>query len=129
MFPAIKTALLSALLALGAVACSPGPATVAEAAGHPVNTSTGLTSTGASLALHGYDPVAYFHLSNGARLERINAFANVSRRGIEQSAGLMVNYRYAPEEFESNHEAFVHRLEIPLSQKLARELRSMRDSW
>ena len=76
-----------------------------------------------------YDPVAYFHLSNGARLERINAFANVSRRGIEQSAGLMVNYRYAPEEFESNHEAFVHRLEIPLSKKLAREFRSMRDSW
>jgi malonyl-CoA decarboxylase len=76
-----------------------------------------------------YDPVAYFHLSNGARLDRINAYANVSRNGLDESAGLMVNYRYAPEEFESNHEAFVHRLEIPLSRKLAKEFRSMRELW
>ncbi len=85
--------------------------------------------THAKLGKKLYDPVAYFHLSNGARLDRINVFANVSRRGIEESAGLMVNYRYAPEEFESNHEAFVHRLEIPLSKKLAREFRNMKDCW
>lgn len=76
-----------------------------------------------------YDPVAYFHLSNGARLERVNAFANFSQQGLEESAGLMVNYRYVPEEFESNHEAFVHRLEIPLSKKLAKEFRGMKDFW
>lgn len=76
-----------------------------------------------------YDPVAYFHLSNGARLERINAFANISSRGLAESAGLMVNYRYIPEEFESNHEAFVHRQEIPLSRKLLKDFRALKDAW
>lgn len=76
-----------------------------------------------------YDPVAYFHLSNGARLERINAFANVSPRGLQESAGLMVNYRYIPEEFESNHEAFVHRQEIPLSRKLLKDFRLLKEAW
>ena len=76
-----------------------------------------------------YDPVAHFHLSNGARLDRINTFANLSPRGLQESAGMMVNYRYAPEEFESNHEAFMHRMEVPLSKKLAREFRSIKDAW
>ena len=76
-----------------------------------------------------YDPVAYFHLVNGARLERINAFANTTTRGLEESAGLMVNYRYIPEDFESNHEAFVHRQKIALSRKLSREIRSIKESW
>ena len=76
-----------------------------------------------------YDPVAYFHLSNGARLERINAFANTSPRGLQESVGLMVNYRYIPEEFESNHEAFVHRQEIPLSRKLLKDFRTLKDAW
>jgi len=76
-----------------------------------------------------YDPVAFFHLSNGARLERINTFANTSPRGLEESAGLMVNYRYIPEDFESNHEAFVHRQEIALSKKLAREVKNFHESW
>ncbi len=76
-----------------------------------------------------YDPVAFFHLSNGARLEKINAFANTSPRGLEQSAGLMVNYRYIPADFESNHEAFVHRQEISLSRKLQKEVRNIRESW
>lgn len=76
-----------------------------------------------------YDPVANFHLSNGARLERINTFANESPQGIAESAGSMVNYRYVPEEFESNHEAFIHRHEIPLSRKLAREFRGLKELW
>lgn len=76
-----------------------------------------------------YDPVAYFHLSNGARLERINSFANLSAAGLQQSAGLMVNYRYIPEEFESNHEAFVHRREIPLSKKLQKDYKHVKESW
>ncbi len=76
-----------------------------------------------------YDPVANFHLSNGARLERINTFANVSRNGLQESAGLMVNYRYVPEEFETNHEAFVHRQEIPLSKKLVKDFRSLQELW
>jgi malonyl-CoA decarboxylase len=76
-----------------------------------------------------YDPVAFFHLSNGARLERINAFANTSTRGLEESAGLMVNYRYIPADFEANHEAFVHRQEIALSKKLARDIKNIQESW
>jgi malonyl-CoA decarboxylase len=75
------------------------------------------------------DPVAYFHLSNGARLERINVFANSAPRGIKESMGLMVNYRYLPEQFESNHEAFVNRHEIPVSRALAREFKSVSEVW
>lgn len=40
------------------------------------------------------DPVARFHLGNGARIERINWFADPSAKGIKQSHGLMVNYLY-----------------------------------
>jgi malonyl-CoA decarboxylase len=76
-----------------------------------------------------YDSVAFFHLSNGARLERINAFANTSPRGLEESAGLMVNYRYIPEDFESNHEAFVHRQEISLGKRLQKEIKAVKESW
>ena len=52
------------------------------------------------------DPVARFHLSNGARLERINWLADISPKGIRESAGLMVNYLYKLEDIERNHEAF-----------------------
>jgi len=53
------------------------------------------------------DPVARFHLGNGARLERINWLGNVAPRGIKESYGIMVNYLYDPEQIEANHEAFV----------------------
>ena len=52
------------------------------------------------------DPVARFHLGNGARLERINWRGNVSPRGLRESFGIMVNYLYDPETIEANHEAF-----------------------
>jgi malonyl-CoA decarboxylase len=52
------------------------------------------------------DPVARFHLDNGARLERINLGANLSRRGREQSHGLMVNYLYDLDKIESSHARF-----------------------
>jgi malonyl-CoA decarboxylase len=51
------------------------------------------------------DPVARFHLGNGARLERINWRGNVSPRGLQESYGVMVNYLYDPETIEKNHEA------------------------
>jgi len=54
------------------------------------------------------DPVARFHLDNGARLERLNALANVSAKGLKQSAGLMVNYLYDLERVEQSHEDFVN---------------------
>ena len=53
------------------------------------------------------DPVARFHLGNGARLERINWLANTAPRGLRESYGIMVNYLYDPPSIEANHEAFV----------------------
>ena len=53
------------------------------------------------------DPVARFHLGNGARLERINWLANGNRAGLRESYGIMVNYLYDPAMIEANHEAFV----------------------
>ena len=58
--------------------------------------------------LRGTDPVARFHLGNGARLERINPLGNISARGMKESFGLMVNYLYERDDIEANHEAFVH---------------------
>ncbi|MBI1244399.1 MAG: malonyl-CoA decarboxylase [Alphaproteobacteria bacterium] len=52
------------------------------------------------------DPVAHFHLSNGARVERLNWRADASAKGIRQSAGLMVNYLYRLGDIETNHEAY-----------------------
>ena len=51
------------------------------------------------------DPVARFHLRNGARLERINWLANTAPRGFEESYGMMVNYLYDLPTIEANHEA------------------------
>jgi malonyl-CoA decarboxylase len=53
------------------------------------------------------DPVARFHLGNGARLERINWLGNTELRAIQESFGIMVNYLYDHNNIENNHEAFV----------------------
>ena len=52
------------------------------------------------------DPVAHFHLSNGARVERLNPLADVSEKGVKESAGLMVNYLYDPAKIEQYHENY-----------------------
>jgi len=52
------------------------------------------------------DPVAGFHLFNGARLERMNWLGDVSQKGMKQSAGIMVNYYYKLSEIDDNHEEF-----------------------
>jgi malonyl-CoA decarboxylase len=52
------------------------------------------------------DPVARFHLGNGARLEQINWRGNVAPRGLQESFGVMVNYLYDPDTIEKNHEAY-----------------------
>ncbi len=72
-----------------------------------------------------YDPVAHFHLSNGARLERINLHANPSSRGRDESWSCMVNYRYRSEEVVANHEAYVWDGRIALSRDLERRLRQI----
>ena len=53
------------------------------------------------------DPVARFHLGNGARLERIDWLGDLSPKGLRESAGLMVNYVYDPATIVANHEAYV----------------------
>ena len=53
-----------------------------------------------------YDRVAHFHLSNGARIERLNWLADTSENGLRQSAGMMVNYLYKLNDIEANHEAY-----------------------
>ncbi|MFH1764126.1 MAG: malonyl-CoA decarboxylase [Gemmatimonadota bacterium] len=58
------------------------------------------------------DPVAHFHLSNGARVERLNWAADTSRRGLTQSAGIMVNYLYDSRRIEGNHEDYKGRGKI-----------------
>jgi malonyl-CoA decarboxylase len=52
------------------------------------------------------DPVAHFHLSNGARVERLNWLGDTSPKGLQQSAGMMVNYLYKLGDIEANHEAY-----------------------
>ena len=52
------------------------------------------------------DAVARFHLTNGARVERLNWAADVSDNGYRQSAGIMVNYLYRLDDIRSNHDSF-----------------------
>src|SRR5436190_12169844 len=52
------------------------------------------------------DPVAHFHLSNGARVEQLDWLGDRSPKGLQQSAGLMVNYLYRLGDIEANHEAY-----------------------
>jgi malonyl-CoA decarboxylase len=61
------------------------------------------------------DPVARFHLGNGARLERIDWEGDMSPKGLAESFGIMVNYLYDLDEIERNHEAFVNRGQIAAS--------------
>ena len=64
------------------------------------------------------DPVARFHLVNGARLERLNWLADTSTVGLRQSAGMMVNYVYRLDEVERNHEAHARERKIVASRHL-----------
>jgi len=52
------------------------------------------------------DPVAHFHLSNGARVERLNRRGDRSDKGWRESAGMMVNYLYDPARIEDYHEDY-----------------------
>jgi malonyl-CoA decarboxylase len=70
------------------------------------------------------DPVARFHLGNGAALERLNWMGDTSEQGMARSAGMMVNYVYWLAEVEKNHERYFREHFIaasPVIEKLARE--------
>jgi malonyl-CoA decarboxylase len=70
------------------------------------------------------DPVARFHLANGASLDRLNWMGDSSEQGIARAAGLMVNYVYWLAEVERNHERYFREHAVvasPQVEKLARE--------
>lgn len=61
------------------------------------------------------DPVANFHLRNGARIECLNWLADTSAKGMEQSVGIMVNYYYKLSDIERNHEYYISESRINIS--------------
>jgi malonyl-CoA decarboxylase len=70
------------------------------------------------------DPVARFHLGNGARLEQLNFLGDVSKKGLDQAHGLMVNYRYDLDEIERNHEAYAEKGEVVVAPRVRKLLRA-----
>jgi malonyl-CoA decarboxylase len=73
------------------------PVLVRLAAGYLVNEASGKRAL---------DPVGHFHLSNGARIERLNMAGDTSDKGAKESATLMVNYLYDPAKIEDWHEDY-----------------------
>jgi malonyl-CoA decarboxylase len=73
--------------------------------------------------------VAAFHLSNGARLESVDPFANLRPYGLRDSFGVMVNYRYIPDDLEENHEQFVRTGNPRLAPSLMQEQRKIAGLW
>jgi malonyl-CoA decarboxylase len=72
------------------------------------------------------DPVAHFHLTNGARVERLNWRADLSEKGLHQSFGMMLNYLYRLPDIEANHEAYRGEGRIAASGILNRLVKSER---
>lgn len=70
------------------------------------------------------DPVARFHLGNGARLERINWLGDLSPKGMRESAGIMVNYLYRLDDIEKNHEAYANEGEVVASSAVKKLLKN-----
>ena len=68
------------------------------------------------------DPVARFHLGNGASVDRINWQGDVSANGLKQSAGLLVNYRYDLNAVEENHERFFNSGDVVASPSVTKML-------
>ncbi len=70
------------------------------------------------------DGVAHFHLSNGARLERLNWLGDLSPKGLQQSAGIMINYLYRLADIETNHEAYTGEGRVTASPAITRLLKA-----
>ncbi len=66
------------------------------------------------------DPVARFHLANGARLQRLNWMGDTSQTGMSRSFGLTANYLYRLADVERNHEAYAQAHHIVASHQLER---------
>ena len=63
------------------------------------------------------DSVARFHLGNGARIERINFYADPSAKGLRQSHGMMVNYLYDLKRIDK-HRKQLESGEVPASSQV-----------
>jgi malonyl-CoA decarboxylase len=68
------------------------------------------------------DPVAHFHLSNGAQIERLNWMADASENGMKQSAGMMVNYLYELPQIESRSQGYSAEGKVALSLSIEKQL-------
>jgi malonyl-CoA decarboxylase len=64
------------------------------------------------------DPVAHFHLTNGAQMEKLNWQGDLSPRGMKNSAGIMINYLYDLSSVENIHEAYNSVGEVAASQSV-----------
>ena len=64
------------------------------------------------------DPVARFHLGNGASIYQLNVGADMSEKGLYQSWGTMVNYLYDLRDIEENHEAYAIEGEVKFNDNL-----------
>lgn len=62
-----------------------------------------------------FDPVARFHLGNGAQIYALHPGADLSENGMRHSSGAMVNYQYDLGQIEQNHERFVQDGEISMA--------------
>jgi malonyl-CoA decarboxylase len=104
---------------------------------HNANASSELEDTLLALSEHYFllakspdgrpvDPVARFHLGNGARLERINWLGDTSEKGLREAHGLMVNYRYDLKKIERHHEAYANDGTVAASRVVRSLLRSHR---
>lgn len=65
------------------------------------------------------DPVARFHLSNGASIHNLHAMADISETGLKNAFGVMVNYLYDMGRVETRHEAFAHLGELHTSRAIS----------
>ena len=70
------------------------------------------------------DPVARFHLGNGARLEALQFLGDVTPKAVKRAHGLMVNYCYDLDEIERNHEGYAERGEVTASPAVRKLLRA-----
>jgi malonyl-CoA decarboxylase len=112
--------------ALGKVLAAPGWHVDAKAAAALKDPSMHVCAhylVNARNGLRPLDPVARFHLDNGARIERVNWRGDTSAKGLRQSAGMMVNYLYDLGEIEKHHEAYRLHARIALSSELRRLLK------
>ena len=66
--------------------------------------------------------VCRFHLGNGAIIDDININANISEVGLNRSFGVMVNYLYELKNIEKNHEDYINKKKIIISDQLKKKL-------